>query len=408
MKLFSESRSPMASREAGRTVSMESFSGRARESDSMNRRYKSGVHQISTMTFNNQDTVLMRAETDVHVCFLHDNRIYIFKKIPSNGDEKKFIVRNPNSPSDVEETGQPVDNHVETLMREIILHMVTSPKYRLLNSMYVIFSLLDSTIFTAIVVTTIIFFATVNTEGNMITTETAFNIPITICIMLEIFYGILLNATHFWILRRVSIYIVLLFYLLYYGAIGLLGHAAGYSENHTHFLYVLLAIRFLAFALETLVDICVDLNIHNDLILINKPLVNSPNANGDNHSRYGVASIIDYLDVRHSMSIFPDVPTENCYVGSLLSWLPISIQYTTEGFLLEHITNSKTVFSFMTLYGGCFIQMLVLVSFAVLLGIIVFIAVMAVIFVGLFTDVITGRRHKGGFTNFVKEIVYHF
>lgn len=102
------------------------------------RLYRSGIHQIATMTFNNQDTVLMRAETDIHVCFLHDNRIYIFKKIPSTGDENNFIVKNPNSPFDDNiEEGLSETPHVETLVREQILHMLTSPKYRFVILYYV-------------------------------------------------------------------------------------------------------------------------------------------------------------------------------------------------------------------------------------------------------------------------------
>lgn len=120
-------------------VSMERFSDRQSDGTPLkdsakrsasSRMYKSGTHQIATMTFNNQDTVLMRAETDIHVCFLHDNRIYIFKKIPSAGDESNFIVKNPNSPfDDIEEASSEMP-HVESLMRELILHLVTSPKYR--------------------------------------------------------------------------------------------------------------------------------------------------------------------------------------------------------------------------------------------------------------------------------------
>ena len=157
MKLFADSHGDRRRRSSasGQAVSMERFSSNVgsgltedtarRSDDSVNhmiaafapqssgsvRKYRSGTHQIATMTFNNQDTVLMRAETDIHVCFLHDNRIYIFKKIPSAGDESNFIVKNPNSPFDEGvEDGPSEAPHVETLVRELILHMVTSPKYR--------------------------------------------------------------------------------------------------------------------------------------------------------------------------------------------------------------------------------------------------------------------------------------
>jgi hypothetical protein len=422
MKLFShshgQSRSSTASRHTGegegQSISMERFTAGDSMSElsshsqsnghreSQVRKYKSGIHQISTMTFNNQDTVLMRAETLVHVCFLHDNRIYIFNKMPAAGDENDFIVKNPNYPeTSIEEGARPGELlHVESLMRELILHMVTSPKYRLLNSMYIVFSSIDHFIFISIVVTTIVGFASV--EADDISSATFYSIPLTGFIMLEIFFGILLNTTHFWILRRVSVYIVCLFYLMYYGAIAILGKKAGSSSNHINFLYMLLAIRFVAFVLETFVDVSIDLSIHNDIILINKPL------DATKQKKYGWGSLRNYLDVRHCMTVFDRVPSNKCYVGSLCSWLPISIQYTTEGFLKEHITNSQTTFGFWTTYAGCAIQIVVSLFFATMLGIIVFIAVMAVVFVGLTTDIMFGRKHKGGFTNFVREIVYHF
>lgn len=219
--------------------------------------------------------------------------------------------------------------------------------------------------------------------------------------MLTSSYVIFQYFSHFWILRRVSIYIVLLFYLIYYGCIALFGPEAGYSDSHTHFLYVFLAFRFLAFVLSTLVDISIDMQIHNDLILMTVPFPPT-----QSHSQR--FSITNYLDIRHAMSSFPFVVGSACYEGSLNSWTPFSIQYTTEDFLLEHVTDSKTYFSKFAVYGGCVLQMFITGFFGCLLGIIVFTAVIAVVFVGLMTDIVTGRRTKGGFTNYVREIFYHF
>jgi hypothetical protein len=117
---------------------------------------------------------------------------------------------------------------------------------------------------------------------------------------------------------------------------------------------------------------------------------------------------LNYLDVRNSMHIFDFVPTEKCYMGSVLSWLPYSIQYTTEGFLTEHITSSNTMFSFMALYSGCFIQLAVAIILGCCVGAVVFVSVLAMVFCGLFADVMAGRKHKGGFTNFIKEVMFHF
>jgi hypothetical protein len=163
---------------------------------------------------------------------------------------------------------------------------------------------------------------------------------------------------------------VLLFYLIYYGCI----------------------------AMSTLVDISIDMQIHNDLIQMTVPFETKS-------QRFSLKS---YLDIRHSMSIFPFVVGNTCYEGSLNSWTPFSIQYTTKDFLLEHVTNSKTYFSQWAVYGGCLVQFLITGFFGLLLGIIVFTAVIAVVFVGLVTDIVSGRRTKGGFTNYVREIFYHF
>jgi hypothetical protein len=166
---------------------------------------------------------------------------------------------------------------------------------------------------------------------------------------------------------------------------------------------VFLAFRFLAFVLSTLVDISIDMHIHNDLILMTSPF--PPSHSQSERQRF---SLTNYLDIRHTMSNFPFVVGSSCYEGSLNSWTPFSIQYTTKDFLLEHVTNSKTYFSQLSVNGGCILQFFITGFFGCLLGIIVFIAVMAVVFVGLMTDIVSGRRTKGGFTNYVREIFYHF
>lgn len=201
-------------------------------------------------------------------------------------------------------------------------------------------------------------------------------------------------SSHFWILRRISVYIVLLFYLIYYGCIAVCGPKAGYTEPHIRFLYVLLAFRFLAFVMETLVDVAIDMQIHNDLIRLTSPL---PVDNGD---------FSNYLDIRYSFTSFPFVIGSNCYEGSLNSWTPFSIQHTTKD-MSAHVTNSKTYFSNFAIYGGCVLQFAITGIFAFFLGLIVFTAVIAVVFVGLVSDIAAGRHNKGGYTLYVREIFYN-
>ena len=194
---------------------------------------------------------------------------------------------------------------------------------------------------------------------------------------------------------------MLIFYLIYYGCIALFAERAGVSTQHVHFLYVFLAFRFFAFIMETLVDVAIDMHIHNDLILMRLPLKDT-----DKGSQQ--FSLKNYLDIRHGMICFPHVLGPKCYEGSLNSWTPFSIQYTTRKFLKEHLAKSTEKFSKFQVYGGCMFQIFVTGIFGALLGIVVFTAVIAVVFVGLVTDLVTGRYTKGGFANYVREIVYHF
>lgn len=176
------------------------------------------------------------------------------------------------------------------------------------------------------------------------------------------------------------------------------GPNAGYTEPHIRFLYILLAFRFLAFALETLVDVAIDMQIHNGLISLTTTLPEVDHEEGMNFS--------NYLDIRNSFTSFPFVVGSNCYEGSLNSWTPFSIQHTTKD-LSDHVTNSKTYFSNFTIYGGCLLQFAITGIFAVFLGTIVFVAVIAVVFVGLISDIASNRHNKGGYTLYVREIFYN-
>ena len=153
--------------------------------------------RISSMTFNNQDTVLLRAETEVHICFLHDNRIFFFRKNPSTDDQKGFIIRNPNCDEEYDKgevtSFESLGESVEEICVKLILHLMTTPKYRLLNSTYIVFTTIDQWIFISIVVMIIVGYGTQNREEFSVS-EFAWSIPITMAVMLEVFVGITMNT----------------------------------------------------------------------------------------------------------------------------------------------------------------------------------------------------------------------
>jgi len=77
------------------------------------------------------------------------------------------------------------------------------------------------------------------------------------------------------------------------------------------YIWAVLGIRFLAFAIEESVDVAIDIEMHNDLMLVcdNWPI------NEDE---------LAYTDVRRSLLDFPFWPTSDFFVGSGSAWLPKS------------------------------------------------------------------------------------
>jgi uncharacterized integral membrane protein len=182
----------------------ESFRRRNTNQEGLMGKSSINASQISTMTFNNQDTVLLRAETDIHICFLHDNRIYIFKKKPAFSNQPNSIISNPNcdveyrasSSVDVEMQEVPFnekDQSVEELIVGLILHLMTTPKYRLLNSTYVVFTTIDHWIFLSIVILLIVGYGT-QTDSDFSLAKFAWSLPVSVAVMLEIFVGITMNT----------------------------------------------------------------------------------------------------------------------------------------------------------------------------------------------------------------------
>jgi len=245
-----------------------------------------GISEAASVTFNNQSMVLMRydlAKEDNAFVLLHGNRLYRFSKDPEHI---------PGNFLDIEGGG--TGQNPEDLAQNLLLRFQTTPKYRARNTMYFTFRMLDNMIFMAIIVLTIL--------NGKITCPSAEQISVLSAIGFETFYDIMLYTTRFWILTRLSVFIGLEFYVVY---------AAILWWNHPEqYVWFVLLARFVAFVFEECIDIAIDIEMHNDLIMVCGSKDPGP---------------FNYMDVRRSLQDFEPLPAAGFYEGSGSAWLPKSV-----------------------------------------------------------------------------------
>mmetsp|Transcript_125992 Transcript_125992/g.251465 ORF Transcript_125992/g.251465 Transcript_125992/m.251465 type:complete len:209 (-) Transcript_125992:176-802(-) len=119
----------------------------------------------------------------------------------------------------------------------------------------------------------------------------------------ELFYDVLLFTSKFWFLERLSPYIGFGLYLMYFTIV--------YILQSPSYVWWVLLVRLAAFVIEESVDIAIDLEMHNDLILI---CDNWPTSE----------EVLAYTDVRRSLLDFPYWPRPGFFIGSGSAWLPKS------------------------------------------------------------------------------------
>jgi len=101
------------------------------------------VRGRAVVNFNNQSTILLKLlAEETEVVLLHDNRLFRFSL-----DEQHVEVR------DVDSQPKPA---ADELAQSIILRLQTSPKYRLLNSLFLSFRLTDNVMLLTIIVLTVL------------------------------------------------------------------------------------------------------------------------------------------------------------------------------------------------------------------------------------------------------------
>mmetsp|Transcript_19958 Transcript_19958/g.40593 ORF Transcript_19958/g.40593 Transcript_19958/m.40593 type:complete len:408 (-) Transcript_19958:364-1587(-) len=245
------------------------------------------VRGRAVVNFNNQNTVLLKLQiSDEDVALLHDNRLFC---ISLNGDHVKL-----RQPLAVEDPPPKPSN--DELAQNIILRFQTSPKYRLLNALFLSFRLTDNLMLLTVAVLTVM-------HHGHITVPDKSQIAVYSAIGVELFYDVLLLTSKFWFLERLSPYIGIGLYVMYCSIVAAIGSPL--------YIWVVLGIRFAAFVIEESVDIAIDIEMHNDLLLLCDEWP-------DNEEE------LAYTDVRRSLLDFPYWPTSGFLVGSGSAWLPQS------------------------------------------------------------------------------------
>lgn len=191
------------------------------------------------VSFNNQSSILISRPIPEYnrLCLLHDNRIFAFD-LRKKTDE-------PSSSSSCTE-------------QNILLNLLTTPKFRAMSAMYIIFRLMDNVFFLGIIVLTI--------SNGRFTTLSKADYSVISAIGLEVFYDIMLQTNKYWILERLSIYIGLVLYCIYVGIVWYKHSHGDYSPHEFHLVELFILIRFIAFVLEESVDIAIDMELHDNLL----------------------------------------------------------------------------------------------------------------------------------------------
>lgn len=168
----------------------------------------------------------------------------------------------------------------------------------------------------------------------------------------ELFYDVLLFTSKFWFLERLSPYVGLGLYMLYFTIL--------YILQSPLYVWCVLWVRLAAFVIEESVDIAIDLEMHNDLIHIcgNRP---------------SQAEELAYTDVRRSLLDFPYWPLKGFFIGSSSAWLPKSA-FRDDSYHREPFSKCR----FWWLYG---MPLMVYVPLALVIG--VFVAVLLGLCLGL-------------------------
>jgi len=180
-------------------------------------------------------------------CLLHDNRIFLFEieKEPTADPQKK----------EKEESGSSSSTE-----QNVVLNILTTPKFRALSALYINFRLIDNLVLVLIIVLSII--------HGTVTSPTPRDFALFSAIGLELFYDVMLTTNKYWVLQRLSFYIGIVLYAVYFGLVIWKMQNREYDESayDSTTIISVLSIRLSAFVFEEAVDVAIDCSLHNELV----------------------------------------------------------------------------------------------------------------------------------------------
>ncbi|ETO14000.1 hypothetical protein RFI_23368, partial [Reticulomyxa filosa] len=135
------------------------------------------------------------------------------------------------------------------LYSNCLQNLLTTPKYRLIQLVYILFKLTDNISFLALVIASISSYSITKQDKNYIFVFAVVGV--------EVFYDVMNFTTKVWFLHRVSILIGAILYVVY----AILFHRLGIPW----ILWTVYFVRLISYILECLTDFALDYEIHNDL-----------------------------------------------------------------------------------------------------------------------------------------------
>jgi len=123
---------------------------------------------------------------------------------------------------------------------------------------YFVFRLFDNSALVAIIV--------ISLYNGILSSPTAADLALITAVGIESFYDIMINVNKYWVLHRLSFYIGIVLYVIYFSIVSYQFHHDEISSHQFNVIMGVLAFRLAAFLLEELTDIGIEFCIHNLLL----------------------------------------------------------------------------------------------------------------------------------------------
>jgi hypothetical protein len=194
------------------------------------------THAVSVV---NQTSTPLIMQINRLVFVLHDNRIYVFER------------------TDAAILGGSESSTTATPEQTVILNLLTTPFFRFLSIIYIVFRIFDNTALIAVIV--------ISVYQNRLSMPSNSSLALMATIGLEIFYDVMLNVNKYWALQRLSFLIGIVLFVAYFIIllIKVCTHEIGQDEFKP--VLAIVSARLVAFLFEELVDVAIDCCLHNAL-----------------------------------------------------------------------------------------------------------------------------------------------